>query len=110
MAYLLNEVDIFADLSSFQAMGLTALEAMACGVAVIVPEKGGAGTFARAGSNCLVADTTSVAAAAGTLETLVTDHELRVKLQAQAVRDSAQYYPEQAAFRMLEALFPGVRA
>ncbi|MBK8047998.1 MAG: glycosyltransferase [Anaerolineales bacterium] len=53
VARLLSEVDIFVDFSTHQAMGLTAMEAMACGDAVIVPSVG-AGSFARHGQNCLM--------------------------------------------------------
>lgn len=42
MPYLFNEIDIFVDLSTYQAMGLTALEAMACGSAIIAPAMGAA--------------------------------------------------------------------
>ena len=31
-------IDVFADFSNYQAMGLTAMEAMCCGAAVIVPQ------------------------------------------------------------------------
>ena len=57
IANLLNEADIFVDFSDFQALGLTALESMACGLAVIVPMHGGTGTFAKHEENCLVVDT-----------------------------------------------------
>ena len=51
---LLNEADIFVDFSEYQAMGLTALEAMSCGVAVIVPANGGASSFAVHNENALI--------------------------------------------------------
>ena len=105
MAFLLNEVDIFVDFSSFQAMGLTALEAMACGVAVVVPQAGGAGSYAVTGKNSLVIDASSPAAAQQALATLVTQHELRLELQRMAIRDSVSYFPERAAVRVLAALF-----
>jgi GT2 family glycosyltransferase len=106
VAFLLNEVDIFADFSAYQAMGLTALEAMASGVAVVVPQTGGADSFACSGQNSLVVDATSRAAAQQALASLVTDHDLRLQLQRTAIADSANYFPEQAATRVLAALFP----
>ena len=57
MAYLLNKLDIVVDFSSHQAMGLTALEAMACGCAVIVPANGGAVEFVENERNGIVVDT-----------------------------------------------------
>jgi glycosyltransferase involved in cell wall biosynthesis len=105
-AALLNEVDIFADFSSFQAMGLTALEAMACGAAVIVPQVGGAAAFAESERNCLTADTSTADGAAAALERLVVDAELRRDVQCQAIEDAAAWFPERAAYRLLLALFP----
>ena len=103
-ARLLNEVDVFVDFSAHQAMGLTALEAMACGAAVIVPQKGGAVSFARDCENSLVVDTSSAEACWGGLQRLIEDHELRARLQQQALRDVCQYYPERAAYAILATL------
>ncbi len=104
-ARLLNEIDIFVDFSSHQAMGLTALEAMACGAAVIVPVNGGAVTFARDGENSLVVDTSSEEACWRALQRLVGDDPLRRRLQRQALNDVSAYYPERPAFNILSVLF-----
>ncbi len=101
----MNEVDIFADFSSFQAMGLTAMEAMACGVAVIVPEAGGSNSFARHEANSLVIDTSQPEACLWALKCLVQDHELRGRLQQQAIFDICQYPAEIAAANTLASLF-----
>lgn len=105
MAVLLNEVDVFADFSQYQAMGLTALEAMACGAAVIVPESGGADSFAIHERNALFVDTASLDACHQALRRLLTDHALRQSLQQQGALDVAAYVPERPASRMLAALF-----
>jgi GT2 family glycosyltransferase/glycosyltransferase involved in cell wall biosynthesis len=105
VAQLFNEVDIFVDFSSHQAMGLTALEAMACGVAVIVPEYGGATTFARNEQNSLVVDTTSPEACWQALQCLIEDRELRGRLQREAISDTALLFPERSAFDILQILF-----
>ncbi|ODU10514.1 MAG: hypothetical protein ABS84_03920 [Rubrivivax sp. SCN 71-131] len=105
MAVLLNEVDIFVDFSQYQAMGLTAMEAMACGVAVVVPEAGGADSFAVHERNALFADTTRANACHAALHRLLTDHALRQSLQRQAALDVATHVPERAASRLLSALF-----
>jgi hypothetical protein len=107
VAQLLNEVDVFADFSSHQAMGLTALEAMACGAAVIVPEHGGATSFARHGENSLVVNTTSRRACARALRQLVDDHELRRRVQQRAIQDVCAFYPERPAYQILEVLLGG---
>jgi GT2 family glycosyltransferase len=105
-ASLLNEIDVFADFSSFQAMGLTALEAMACGVAVIVPRNGGSGSYARAEDNCLVVDSSSAQECLNAAQRLVEDRGLRERLSRQAVDDVSAYFPERAAFNILQTLFP----
>ena len=102
---LLNEVDVFVDFSSHQAMGLTALEAMACGAAVAVPVRGGASCFARDGHNALLVDTSSAEACRSALETLVADAALREELRTHAIGDAAACYPERPALRILQALF-----
>ena len=108
MANLLNEVDIFIDFSRYQAMGLTALEAMACGVAVIVPMLGGINEIARDQVNSLMVDTSSEKARWEALKRLVEDHDLRRDLQRNAIRETCAYYPEGPAFRILSSLFGGL--
>ena len=105
VAALLGATDIFVDFSTYQAMGLTALEAMACGGAVIVPQKGGAGSFARHGENALVVDTSSAEACWRALRSLVDDEHLRARLRANAIRDACAFFPERAALNILAVLF-----
>ena len=105
VANLMNQADILADFSSHQAMGLTALEAMACGAAVIAPARGGAVTFARHEENSLVVDTSSAEAGWQALQRLIEDAELRRRLQRTALVDVCQYYPERPAFNILQTLF-----
>ncbi len=105
LAELFNNCDIFVDLSSYQAMGLTAMEAMACGVAVIVPERGGACSFAIHEKNALLVDTSSMNACFKALSRLVSDNQLRAGLQREAIVSMPQFSPERAAFRILTALF-----
>lgn len=106
LASLLSETDIFVDFSAFQAMGLTALEAMASGATVIVPEAGGASSFVRPDRNGLIVDTTSSSACASALVRLVRDEALRRQLRQQALQDVASFFPERAAYAMLAALLP----
>lgn len=105
MATLLNDADIFVDFSHYQAMGLTAMEAMACGAAVVLPQAGGADSFARHEHDALLVDTSDVLACRAALRRLLTDDELRLRLQRQAVFSIAQHVPEKPALRLLSALF-----
>jgi GT2 family glycosyltransferase/glycosyltransferase involved in cell wall biosynthesis len=106
LATLLNEIDVFADFSEYQAMGLTAMEAMACGATVILPRSGGAGSFARHRENALLVDSGKPGDCIAALERLVEDIPLRQRLGRQAALDVCRFPPEQAAFRILAALFP----
>jgi GT2 family glycosyltransferase/glycosyltransferase involved in cell wall biosynthesis len=103
---VLNQSDIFVDFSTFQAMGLTAMESMSCGVAVILPESGGGDTFAIHRKNALVVDTFSHQACYQAVEELVNNEELRNTLAHQAIKDISRFYPEKPAYRILELLFP----
>lgn len=105
VAEILRKADIFVDFSSFQAMGLTAMEAMASGCAVIVPENGGSTSFAVNEKNALVVDTGNLDSCEKALQRLIEDHELREQLSLQAVVDICKYYPERCAGKFLEAVF-----
>jgi GT2 family glycosyltransferase len=107
MALLLNEADVFVDFSQYQAMGLTALEAMACGVAAVVPTAGGCDSFAVHERNALYVDTNDAEACLQAVRRLLQDHALRQSLQRQGLVDVAAHVPERPAVRMLEALFGG---
>jgi GT2 family glycosyltransferase len=106
MVNLLNEADIFVDFSTYQGLGLTAMESMACGLAVIVPSKGGASTFARHEENSLIVDTSDSKECLQALQRLIDDHDLRHKLQHNSIHTIKQFYPERPALNMLKALFP----
>jgi GT2 family glycosyltransferase/glycosyltransferase involved in cell wall biosynthesis len=105
MALLLRKTDVFLDLSDYQAMGLTALEAMASGCAVLVPARGGASEFSQGGRAALVAETTDAAASIAAATRLVEDAEFRAGLRLAAVQEAPRHAPEFAAFQMLEAIF-----
>ncbi len=105
-AELLREADVFCDFSEWQAMGLTALEAMACGCATIVPNLGGATDFAIDGVNALVVDTADEQACFDAALRLIDDHALRQRLQVQAIADATAHEPWRAAQALMGALFP----
>ncbi len=106
LAALLNEVDVFADFSAFQAMGLTAMEAMACGATAILPRAGGAASFARDGENALLVDTSKPGDCLAALGRLVEDRTLCRRLGRQAMLDVCEFPPERAAYNILATLFP----
>jgi GT2 family glycosyltransferase len=105
VAWLMNEVDIFADFSIFQAQGLTAMEAMCCGAAVIVPKVGGSTDFVRHGENGLVVDTSSARDCVETLREVILNVGLRTRIQRRAIHDICLFFPEKGAYHTLDALF-----
>jgi glycosyltransferase involved in cell wall biosynthesis len=105
VATLLAQSDVFADFSTYQALGLTALEAMACGAAVIVPEAGGASTYARHDYNALMVNTADENACWAALVRLVEDGDARGWLRRRGLYDACRFFPERAAYRILETLF-----
>lgn len=105
IAGLLSNIDIFADFSTFQAMGLTGMEAMASGCAVILPKEGGASEFSRNEKNCLLIDTHMEHVCYEQLCRLIDDAELRKRLAFQALRDMCNFYPEICTYRMLSCIF-----
>lgn len=105
MASLLSYADIFADFSSYQAMGLTALEAMACACAVIVPRNGGTGEYAKHNVNALIVNTSDKQECIDALNLLIRDGTLRNRLSEKALEDACQFYPEKSAYNFLQCVF-----
>ncbi len=108
LSALFNSIHVFADFSTYQAMGLSALEAMGCGATAIVPAAGGAVSFACDGENSLVIDTSTEESCTGALARLVEDESLLLRLMDRASRDALRHHPALAAYNALDALFPRV--
>jgi glycosyltransferase involved in cell wall biosynthesis len=106
LSSLFNRVHVFADFSSYQAMGLSAMEAMGCGATAIVPSAGGASSFARHEENALVIDTSTADSCLAALVRLVEDPPLVKRLMDRGFRDVIRHRTLLAAHRTLDALFP----
>ena len=104
VANLLSSADLFIDMSHFQAMGLTAMEAMACGVVPVVPKAGGSASFAKHGVNAIIVDTSSVDAVVTVVSALIDDDDRRRAMQQSAIESVTRFYPELAASKILETL------
>ena len=91
VARLLGSTDVFLDMSTYQAFGRTALEAMACGATAIVPRLGGVWDFARDGENLLAVDTMDRDAAFDAVAALVDDRQRLAQLKS-AARETASRY------------------
>jgi len=105
MVIILRKSDIFVDFSRYQAMGLTALEAMACQNAVIVPRAGGAVDFAKQNQNALIVNTSNSNACFNALEMLIRNQKMRETLAKNAQQSVSQFFPEKPAFEILKLLF-----
>jgi len=105
MVNFLNEVDIFCDFSTHQAMGLTSLEAMCCGCCVVVPQNGGSIEFINNGENGIVVDTTSENECFMSLCNLINSPHLIQEIKQKAIITANNYYIENSAFRILNVLF-----
>jgi len=105
VASMMSKADIFVDFSSHQAMGLSALEAMAAGCSVVVPKHGGAVEFVEHNVNGKIADTANMRSSLETLVDLIENDNLRQQIQINAINDVVQYFPEKAGYNILKTLF-----
>jgi glycosyltransferase involved in cell wall biosynthesis len=98
VASLLHVADVAIQPSHFEALGLSAVEALAAGVPVIASAVGGLLDFVVDGQNgklCPPQDPASLAAA---VKTLVEDHTLRSELAKHARASVVEEYDERIVF------------
>ncbi|NQV03547.1 MAG: glycosyltransferase [Bacteroidia bacterium] len=105
LSALFNQTHIFIDMSSFQAMGLTGMEAMGCANAVILPLSGGAETFISHAQNGFLADTSEKTECLQFVDKLLNDRALLSEIAIQAVKDICQYSPIFSAKKIMDCLF-----
>lgn len=101
VANILRNSDIFLDLSTFQAFGRTALEAMSCGAAVIAPSAGGTHDFGAHETNLLMIDTLDKTACIDAASRLIEDAALRVNLAANGIETGMRYSLNRSAMEFL---------
>ena len=105
MAAALSDADIFVDCSIFQAMGLTAMEAMASGVAVVGPISGGLKEIIVDGHNGILVDTQDEDSIFAAVSQLISDAGLRARIQRNAL-DVLKHSPVYSTCKILDCLFP----
>lgn len=91
MADFYNQCSIFLVPSRGEGFGLPALEAMACGAAVVSTDNGGVSDYARPGDNILLAPVGDVEAMADQLEVLLKDDDLRRRLARQGLATASEF-------------------
>jgi len=102
---LMKRVDMFVDLSTYQAMGLSCLEAMASGVAVVGPVNGGLSEIVIHEESGLLVDTLDEEQCTQACLRLIDDLDLRQRLRAAGIERTAGFFPEKPALALMQTLF-----
>jgi len=101
---LLQATDIFLDYSTFQAMGLTAMEAAACGAITIGPLSGGLTEIITDSQTGVLIDTSNEQTCFSRTCELIRNTQQRIEI-GKNIMDITQFYPEQVALKMMISLF-----
>ncbi|RUR67415.1 glycosyltransferase [Variovorax guangxiensis] len=102
---LMKQADVFVDLSVYQAMGLSCLEAMASGVTIIGPVNGGLSEIVTHEETGLLVDTRDEAQCLQACLRLVDDSALRRRLGDAGIERAAFFFPDAPALAMGRTLF-----
>lgn len=105
MVYFLNSMDIFVDFSDYQAMGLTAIEAMATGCAVVLPKNGGCLDYSKHLESAILVNTKNKKECTDAIVELINDISLRLKLKKNAVTAVSKLTTEKVILKMMKYLF-----
>jgi glycosyltransferase involved in cell wall biosynthesis len=100
---LLNSVSLFVLPSHYEGLGLTGLEAMACGAAVVTTDSGGVLEYARDGHTAIVVPPRAPRRLAQAIVFLVGDQQRRWEI-ARRGRDKAHAFQWETATTALEAV------
>lgn len=101
---VIAKTDIFLDCSIFQAMGLTAMEAMACGACVVGPVQGGLKEIIDDNHSGFLVDTLNENEIYGAVSKLIDNEKLRKYISGNALC-VAKYSPEITAANIIKNLF-----
>jgi glycosyltransferase involved in cell wall biosynthesis len=107
LARLYSSARVHFDGSDFQAFGLPALEAMACGAVSVLTDAGGIREYARHEENCLLIEPRDTDAAAAAIVRLLSDDRLVERLRENGFATSRQHSLRRQArgtLRLLEQL------
>lgn len=96
-----NSCSVFVLPSEAEGLGLPALEAMACGAAVVCTDNGGIQDIAAPGKNCLLAPAKDGASLAAQIERLLDDPELRSQISEGGQETAAQFDWDQSVGDLL---------
>jgi glycosyltransferase involved in cell wall biosynthesis len=105
VAPTIKAADLVVQPSHFEALGLSAIEALACGVPVVASAVGGLLDFLVDGDNACLAPPQNPPALAACIRPLLSDAAARARLAARARASVLQDYDEQTVFGRMRALF-----
>jgi glycosyltransferase involved in cell wall biosynthesis len=104
MADFYRRCDVFVFPSLAEGFGLPALEAMACGCAVVTTACGGVDSFARPEVNCLMVRPGDPPALGAAIERLARDRELRARLAREGLATAGHFDRERSLDRLADLL------
>jgi glycosyltransferase involved in cell wall biosynthesis len=110
VAPLLQAADVVIQPSHFEALGLSAVEALATGVPVIASAVGGLLDFIADGRNGTLCPPHNPTALAAAIRTLLTDQAFRLRVSARARESVVDQYDEQKVFARFGDLLRHVAA
>ena len=102
---LLKQNDLFIDMSTYQAFGRTAVEAMACGAVAVIPEFGGGGEYSMAGRACLAVPTQDVSRSAALIVDLINDSNRFEEMRSWGIVAAQQFSISKACKSFEEVIF-----
>jgi glycosyltransferase involved in cell wall biosynthesis len=91
MLHAYQACEIFLDLSSWQAFGRSGIEAMASGVVPVLPQRGGASTYAKSMVNAFLINTSSTREAKLLLQDIALGKYNMKKMRDAALATSAEF-------------------
>jgi glycosyltransferase involved in cell wall biosynthesis len=99
-----NRSRVFLCASRYEGFGLPCVEAMACGAALVTTANGGSTDYAIDGETALVCEPGDVAGLADSVERLLRDDELRIRLARQGMEYVREHFDWDASAEKLEGL------
>jgi glycosyltransferase involved in cell wall biosynthesis len=97
---LYRRSDVFVSASWGEGFGLPPLEAMACGVPVVVTDSGGVRDYARSGENCLMVPPRALESLAAAMVRVLDDRAFAARLAEAGISTAAQFQWEACVDRL----------
>lgn len=104
LADFYRSCDIFASTSWWEGFGLPALEAMACGCAVITSNNGGCVAYAKNGINCLVYEAKNSKSLEDKISYLLENKSVRESIANEGIKTSKAFSWNSSAYNLYKIL------